>query len=101
FALFWELQLPIAKSSILSLRKYSIPKSTVAQDLWSLSGPDEKDGITSYGLIVNHPDLIHGLSEVKGALVGSSQIEKDCSPFENGRVILILRHEPRNPLDMI
>ncbi|MCD9559558.1 Protein Ycf2 A, partial [Datura stramonium] len=46
--------------------------------LWSLSGPDEKNGITSpdekneitsYGLIENDYDLVHGLLEVEGALV--------------------------------
>ncbi|KAL6492563.1 Protein Ycf2 A [Orobanche gracilis] len=73
----------------------------VAQDLWSLPGPDEKNGITSYGLVENDSDLVHGLLEVEGALVGSSRTEKDCSPFENDRVTLLLRPEPRNPLDMM
>ncbi|KAL0308018.1 UNVERIFIED_CONTAM: protein Ycf2 [Sesamum calycinum] len=45
--------------------------------------------------------LIHGLLEVEGALVGSSRTEKDCSPFDNDRVTLLLRPEPRNPLDMM
>ncbi|KAG5585864.1 hypothetical protein H5410_046298 [Solanum commersonii] len=74
---------------------------SVAQDLWSLSIPNEKNGITSYGLIKNDSDLLHGLLEVEGALVGSSQTEKDCSQFANGRVTLLLRPEPRNPLDMM
>ncbi|MCE5167244.1 Protein Ycf2 A, partial [Datura stramonium] len=73
---------------------------SVAQDLWSLSGPNEKNGITSYGLIENDSVLLHSLLEVEGALVGSSWIEKDCSQFDNDRVTLLLRPEPRNPLDM-
>ncbi|MCE5167299.1 Protein Ycf2, partial [Datura stramonium] len=83
---------------------------TVDQDLWSLSGPDgknritspdEKNGITSYGLVENDSDLVHGLLEVEGALVGSSRAEKDCSQFDNDRVTLLLRPKPRNPLDMM
>ncbi|KAA0034870.1 putative chloroplast RF2 [Cucumis melo var. makuwa] len=73
---------------------------SVLQDLWSLPGPDEKNGITSYGLVENDSDLVHGLLEVEGALLGSSRTEKDCSRFDNDRVRLLLRPEPRNPLDM-
>ncbi|KAI5653929.1 hypothetical protein M9H77_31116 [Catharanthus roseus] len=40
----------------------------IAQDFWSLPGPDEKNGITSYGLVENYSDLVHGLLEVEGAL---------------------------------
>ena len=74
---------------------------SVAQDLWSLPGPDEKNGITSYGLVENNSDLVHGLLEVEGALVGSSRTEKDCSQFDKDRVALLLRSEPRNPLNRI
>ncbi|XP_051115814.1 putative late blight resistance protein homolog R1B-16 [Andrographis paniculata] len=42
----------------------------------------------------NDSDLVHGLFEVEGAL-------KDCSPFDNDRVPLLLRPEPKNPLDMM
>ncbi|KAJ0018583.1 hypothetical protein Pint_09595 [Pistacia integerrima] len=49
----------------------------------------------------NDSDLVHGLLEVEGALVGSSRTEKDCSRFDNDRVTLLLRPEPRNPLDMM
>ncbi|MBA0781612.1 hypothetical protein Gotri_002519, partial [Gossypium trilobum] len=44
---------------------------SVAQDLWSLPGPNEKNGITSYRFIENDSNLVHGLLEVEGALVGS------------------------------
>nr|AGW04709.1 hypothetical chloroplast protein [Matelea biflora] len=75
---------------------------SVAQDLWFLPGPDEQ---TSYRLVENDSDLVHGLLllllEVEGALVGSSRTEKDCSQFDNDRVTLLLRPEPRNPLDMM
>ena len=81
----------------------SCSAGSVVQDLCSLSGPDEKNGITSYGLVENDSDLVHGLLEVEGALLGlgSSRTEKDCSRFDNDRVTLLLRPEPRNPLDMI
>ncbi|KAJ7942064.1 Protein Ycf2 [Quillaja saponaria] len=79
----------------------SCSAGSVAQDLWSLPGPDEKNGITSYGLVENDSDLVHGLLEVEGALVGSSRTEKDCSQFDNDRVTLLLRPEPRNPLNMM
>ncbi|DAD49507.1 TPA_asm: hypothetical protein HUJ06_000055 [Nelumbo nucifera] len=79
----------------------SCSAGSVAQDLWSLPGPDEKNWITSYGFVENDSDIVHGLLEVEGALVGSSRTEKDCSQFDNDRVTLLLRSEPRNPLDMM
>ncbi|PHT38424.1 hypothetical protein CQW23_21997 [Capsicum baccatum] len=66
-----------------------------------LNIPNEKNGITSYGLVENDSDLVHGLLDVEGALVGSSQTEKDSSQFDNGRVALFLQPEPRNPIDMM
>ncbi|KAK5839802.1 hypothetical protein PVK06_008642 [Gossypium arboreum] len=67
----------------------------------SLPGPDEKNGITSYGLVENDSDLVHGLLEVEGTLVGSSGTEKDCGQFDNDRVTLLLRSELGNPLYMM
>ncbi|MCE3051736.1 hypothetical protein HAX54_050611, partial [Datura stramonium] len=41
---------------------------SAAQDLWSLSEPDKKNGITYYGLVgESDSDLVHGLLEVEGA----------------------------------
>eukprot|EP00536_Pseudo-nitzschia_multiseries_P013137 jgi/Psemu1/298328/fgenesh1_pm.543_\ len=97
---YFELGTSMKKLTIL-LYLLSCSAGSVAQDLWSLPGPDEKNGIASYGLVENDSDLVHGLLEVEGALVGSSRTEKDCSPFENDRVTLLLRPEPRNPLDMM
>jgi hypothetical protein len=99
---YFELGTSMKKLTIL-LYLLSCSAGSVAQDLWSLPGPDEKNGITSYGLVENDSDLVHGLLEVEveGALVGSSRTEKDCSPFDNDRVTLLLRPEPRNPLDMM
>ncbi|KAG8369099.1 hypothetical protein BUALT_Bualt15G0114900 [Buddleja alternifolia] len=97
---YFELGMSMKKLTIL-LYLLSCSAGSVAQDLWSLPGPDEKNGITSYGLVENDSDLVHGLLEVEGALVGSSRTEKDCSPFDNDRVTLLLRPEPRNPLDMM
>jgi len=84
---------------LLYLLSYSA--GSVTQDLWSLPGPDEKNGITSYGLVGNNFDLFHGLLEVEGALVGSSRTEKDCSQFHKNRVTLLLRSKPRNPFNRI
>nr|YP_010708395.1 Ycf2 [Scutellaria indica]YP_010708414.1 Ycf2 [Scutellaria indica]WCR48645.1 Ycf2 [Scutellaria indica]WCR48664.1 Ycf2 [Scutellaria indica] len=97
---YFELGTSMKKLTIL-LYLLSCSAGSVAQDLWSLPGPDEKNGITSYGLVENDSDLVHGLLEVEGGLVGSSRTEKDCSPFDNDRVTLLLRPEPRNPLDMM
>nr|YP_010723671.1 Ycf2 protein [Bolbostemma paniculatum]YP_010723688.1 Ycf2 protein [Bolbostemma paniculatum]WDW27041.1 Ycf2 protein [Bolbostemma paniculatum]WDW27058.1 Ycf2 protein [Bolbostemma paniculatum] len=97
---YFELGTSMKKLTIL-LYLLSCSAGSVVQDLWSLPGPDEKNGITSYGLVENDSDLVHGLLEVEGALVGSSRTEKDSSRFDNDRVTLLLRPEPRNPLDMI
>nr|YP_009696628.1 Ycf2 [Kirengeshoma palmata]YP_009696645.1 Ycf2 [Kirengeshoma palmata]QEJ83392.1 Ycf2 [Kirengeshoma palmata]QEJ83393.1 Ycf2 [Kirengeshoma palmata] len=97
---YFELGTSMKKLTIL-LYLLSCSAGSVAQDLWSLPGPDEKNGITSYGLVENDSDLVHGLLEVEGALVGPSRTEKDCSQFDNDGVTLLLRPESRNPLDMM
>ncbi|MFS7985611.1 Protein Ycf2 [Helianthus anomalus] len=86
------------KWCFLVLGLLSCSAGSVTQDLWSLPGPDEKNGITPYGLVDNDSGLVRGLLEVEGALVGSS---RTCSQFDKDRVTLLLRPEPRNPLDMI
>nr|YP_009996492.1 hypothetical chloroplast RF21 [Astragalus laxmannii]QNQ65881.1 hypothetical chloroplast RF21 [Astragalus laxmannii]WDD39443.1 hypothetical chloroplast RF21 [Astragalus mongholicus var. dahuricus]WFG52249.1 hypothetical chloroplast RF21 [Astragalus laxmannii]WFG52325.1 hypothetical chloroplast RF21 [Astragalus laxmannii] len=97
---YFELGTSMKKLTIL-LYLLSCSAGSVAQDLWSLPEPKEKNGITSFRLVENDSDLLHGLLEVEGALVGSSRTEKDCSQFDNDRVRLFLRPEPRNPLNMI
>nr|ANO45209.1 hypothetical chloroplast protein RF21 [Drymophila moorei] len=97
---YFELGTSMKKLTIL-LYLLSCSAGSVAQGLWSSPGPDEKNGITSYGFVENDSDLVHGLLEVEGALVGSSRTKKDCSQFDNNRVTLLLRSEPRNPLDMM
>nr|QWE50783.1 Ycf2 protein [Bruguiera parviflora]QWE50803.1 Ycf2 protein [Bruguiera parviflora] len=97
---YFELGTSMKKLTIL-LYLLSCSAGSVAQDLWSLPGPDEKNGIAYYGLVENDSDLVHGLLEVEGAPVGSSRAEKDCSQFDNDRVTLLLRPEPRSPLDMM
>nr|YP_009891807.1 Ycf2 [Moriera spinosa]YP_009891827.1 Ycf2 [Moriera spinosa]QKK38180.1 Ycf2 [Moriera spinosa]QKK38200.1 Ycf2 [Moriera spinosa] len=97
---YFELGTSMKKFTIL-LYLLSCSAGSVAQDLWSLPGPDEKNRITSYGFVENDSDLVHGLLEVQGALVGSSRTEKDCSQFDNDRVPLLFRSEPRNPLYMM
>ncbi|RYR07892.1 hypothetical protein Ahy_B05g075385 [Arachis hypogaea] len=69
-----------SKSVVLKCHK---PETiSVAQDLWSLPGLDEKNGITSYELVENDSDLVHGLLEVEGAL--RFLYEKYGSEFEEG-----------------
>nr|YP_009627453.1 Ycf2 [Tinospora cordifolia]QCC70900.1 Ycf2 [Tinospora cordifolia] len=97
---YFELGTSMKKLTIL-LYLLSCSAGSVAQDLWSPPGPDEKNWITSYGSVENDSDLVHGLLEVESFLVGSSRTEKDCSQFDNDRVTLLLRSEPRNPLDMM
>nr|UEN68038.1 hypothetical chloroplast RF21 [Kosteletzkya pentacarpos]UEN68039.1 hypothetical chloroplast RF21 [Kosteletzkya pentacarpos] len=97
---YFELGTSMKKLTRL-LYLLSCSAGSVAQDLWSLPGPDEKNGITSYGFVENDSDLVHGLLEVEGALVGSSRTEKDCGQFDNDRVTLLLRSEPGNPLYMM
>nr|WEG89384.1 hypothetical chloroplast RF21 [Amana sp. MW-2023b]WEG89385.1 hypothetical chloroplast RF21 [Amana sp. MW-2023b] len=97
---YFELGTSMKKLTIL-LYLLSCSAGSVAQDLWSSSGPNEKNWITSYGFVENDSDLVHGLLEVEGALAGSSRTEKDCSQFDNNRVTLLLRSEPRNQLDMM
>nr|YP_009557433.1 hypothetical protein RF2 [Kewa sp. GY-2019]QBC72106.1 hypothetical protein RF2 [Kewa sp. GY-2019] len=96
---YFELGTSMKKLTIL-LYLLGCSAGSVAQELWSLSGPDEK-GLTSYRLIEDDSDLVHSLLEVEGALVGSSRTEKDCSQFDNDRVTLLLRPELRTPLDMM
>ncbi|MBA0754202.1 hypothetical protein Gogos_021366 [Gossypium gossypioides] len=79
----------------------ALTNEALSINLWSLPRPDEKNGITSYGFVDNDFDLVHGLLEVEGALVGSSQSEKDCGQFDNDRVTLLLRSEPGNLLYMM
>nr|YP_009973443.1 hypothetical protein RF2 [Halophila beccarii]YP_009973456.1 hypothetical protein RF2 [Halophila beccarii]QNH92894.1 hypothetical protein RF2 [Halophila beccarii]QNH92907.1 hypothetical protein RF2 [Halophila beccarii] len=100
-----------------SMKKFTIflyflscSAGSVVRDLWSPLGPDEITWITSsssYGFLESHgfvesdSDLVHGLLEVEGVLVGSSRTETDCSQFDKNRVPWLLRPEPRNPLDMM
>nr|UUF92536.1 hypothetical protein RF2 [Allium fasciculatum]UUF92537.1 hypothetical protein RF2 [Allium fasciculatum] len=97
---YFKLGTSMKKLTIL-LYLLSCSAGSVAQDLWSSPGSGEKNRIPSYGFVENDSDLVHGLLEVEGALAGSSRTEKDCSQFDNNRVTLLLRSEPRNPLDMM
>nr|WCR63274.1 hypothetical chloroplast RF21 [Trigonella foenum-graecum] len=95
---YFELGTSMKKLTIL-LYLLSCSAGSVAQDLWSIAGPNEEnDGITSYRLLDNDSDLVHGLLEIEGALLGSSQTG---SQFDNDGVTFLLRPEPRNPLNMI
>jgi len=100
FKWYFELGTRMKKLTIL-LYLLSSSAGSVAQDLWFLPRPAEKKGYCSFRLAEDDSDLVHGLLEVESALVRSSQTEKDCSQFDNDRVILLHRPEPRNPLDMM
>jgi len=60
---YFELGTSMKKLMIL-LYLLSCSAGSIAQDLWSLPGPDEKNGITYYGLVENDSDLVHDLLEV-------------------------------------
>nr|YP_010712266.1 Ycf2 protein [Corydalis ternata]YP_010712288.1 Ycf2 protein [Corydalis ternata]WDA92921.1 Ycf2 protein [Corydalis ternata]WDA92943.1 Ycf2 protein [Corydalis ternata] len=99
---YFELATSMKRLTIL-LYLLSCSAGSVAHDLWSLPGPDEKTGITSY-LVETDSALVRGLLEVfegEVTLVGSSRTEKDGSQFDNDRVTFLLRSERRNPLDMM
>ncbi|RWR98289.1 hypothetical protein CKAN_02781900 [Cinnamomum micranthum f. kanehirae] len=98
---YFELGTSMKKLTILLYLLSCSAGSVALRSLWSPPGPDEKNWITSYGFVENDSDLVHGLLEVEGALLGSSRTEKDCSQFDNDRVTLLLRSEPRNQLDMM
>nr|YP_010474456.1 hypothetical protein RF2 [Corydalis minutiflora]YP_010474485.1 hypothetical protein RF2 [Corydalis minutiflora]UVH68743.1 hypothetical protein RF2 [Corydalis minutiflora]UVH68772.1 hypothetical protein RF2 [Corydalis minutiflora] len=94
---YFELATRMKKLTIL-LYLLSCSAGSVAQDLWSLPGPD---GITSY-LVETDSALVRGLLEVfEGDGTLSSRTEKDGSQFDNDRVTLLLRSERRHPLDMM
>ncbi|KAL6515082.1 Protein Ycf2 [Orobanche minor] len=97
---YFELGTSMKKLTIL-LYLLSCSAGSVAQDLWFLPRPDEKSGSCYFRLLENDSDLVNGLLAVEGALARLSPTEKDCSPFENDRVTLLLRPEPRKPLDMM
>ena len=95
---YFELGTSMKKLTLL-LYLLSCSAGSVAKDLWSLPGPNENnDGITSYRLLENDSDLVHGLLEIEGALLEPSQTG---GRFDNDGVTLLLRSEPRNPLNMI
>ena len=77
----------------LTILLYLLSCSTrsVAQDLWYLPKPDKKNEITFSNVAKNDFHLVYDLLEVEGALMTSSQIEKDCSRFENNHVTLQIR----------
>lgn len=93
---YFELGTSMKRLTILLL---SCSAGLVAQNLWSLLEPDDKNERAP--LVENDSNLVQGLVEVESALVGSSRTEKDCSRFDNDRVPLLFRPEPRNPLDMM
>lgn len=63
----------------------------------------EKNGISYSGRLgKTDSELVHGLLRSrKRSVLGSSPTEKDCSPFDNDRLILLHQPESRNPLNMM
>nr|YP_010323883.1 hypothetical chloroplast RF2 [Miliusa glochidioides]YP_010323900.1 hypothetical chloroplast RF2 [Miliusa glochidioides]UKP90032.1 hypothetical chloroplast RF2 [Miliusa glochidioides]UKP90050.1 hypothetical chloroplast RF2 [Miliusa glochidioides] len=100
---YFELGMSMKRLTIL-LYLLSCSAGSVAQDIWSPLGPDDPNAnglAASYKFAEDDSDLVNGLLEVEVALVGSSRTEKDCSQFDNDRVTLLLRSEPRNPFYMM
>nr|YP_009926718.1 hypothetical protein RF2 [Lophopyxis maingayi]QNK05010.1 hypothetical protein RF2 [Lophopyxis maingayi] len=95
---YFELGKSMKKITIL-LYLLSCSAGLVAQGLWSPPGPENV--IANYGLTENDSDLVHGLLEIESALLGSLHTEKDFNLFDNDRVPLLLRPEPRGPLDVM
>jgi len=54
---YFEERMSIQKLTIL-LYLLSCSAGSVAQDLWSLPGPDEQNGIASYGLVENDSEFL-------------------------------------------
>ncbi|KAL8252473.1 hypothetical protein R6Q59_036166 [Mikania micrantha] len=42
---------------------------SITKDLWSLPGPDEKNGIILYGLVENDSGLVRGLILIEGSVL--------------------------------
>nr|YP_009171132.1 hypothetical chloroplast RF21 [Pelargonium dichondrifolium]AJA38338.1 hypothetical chloroplast RF21 [Pelargonium dichondrifolium] len=89
---YFELGTSMKRLTIL-LYLLSCFAGSVAQDLWSSTGSDDKTEIFSYGLLENDSYLAQGLLELEGALV-SSRTEKACSRFDNDQVTLFFWAEP-------
>nr|YP_009975934.1 Ycf2 [Annona reticulata]YP_009975961.1 Ycf2 [Annona reticulata]QNK05351.1 Ycf2 [Annona reticulata]QNK05378.1 Ycf2 [Annona reticulata] len=97
---YFELEMSMKRLTIL-LYLLSFSAGPVAHDTWSTLRPPDR-GTTAYLKFGRcDADLVNGLLELEVALVGSSRAEKDCSQFDNDRVTLLLRSEPRNPFDML
>ncbi|GAY48955.1 hypothetical protein CUMW_115560 [Citrus unshiu] len=84
---YFEFRTSMKKLMVL-LYLLSCSTRSVAQDLWYLPKANEKNEINSSNVGKNDSDLVYDLLEVEGALMRSSQIEKDCSRFENNHVTL-------------
>nr|YP_010516322.1 hypothetical protein Ycf2 [Striga asiatica]YP_010516346.1 hypothetical protein Ycf2 [Striga asiatica]UXL88482.1 hypothetical protein Ycf2 [Striga asiatica]UXL88506.1 hypothetical protein Ycf2 [Striga asiatica] len=97
---YFELGTSMKKLTIF-LYLLSCSGGLVAQDLWSRPGPDDKNEIAYYAFVENNSDLVHGLLEIAGALDASLPTEKYRSPFGDDGVPFLLRHEPKNPLEMM
>nr|AIK21316.1 hypothetical chloroplast RF21 [Lathyrus sativus] len=90
-----ELGRSMKKLTIL-LYLLSCSAGSVAEDFFSVPRPNENND-ASYRLRENDSDLVHGLLEIEGALLGPSETG---SRFDNDGVPLLLRPE-RNPLKML
>nr|KJB25118.1 hypothetical protein B456_004G177300 [Gossypium raimondii] len=70
----WYIELGKSmKKLMILLYLLSCSARSITQYLWSLPGPYEINWITSYRFVEKYCYLVHGLLEVEGALVGSSQ----------------------------
>ncbi|XLS94667.1 hypothetical protein HN51_070675 [Arachis hypogaea] len=81
----WHFKLRTStKELTILLYLLSCSAGSIAQDLWFLSGLDEKNGITSYELVENDSDLVHGLLEILFYVDKRFLYEKYESEFAKG-----------------
>lgn len=73
----------------------------VGEEVWCVGGGDEKKGMSCCGVVENDCDVVDGVLEVEGGVVGWWGREKDWSGFDNDGVRLVVGGEGRNGLDMM
>nr|YP_009433354.1 hypothetical chloroplast RF21 [Zostera marina]YP_009433371.1 hypothetical chloroplast RF21 [Zostera marina]ATD85264.1 hypothetical chloroplast RF21 [Zostera marina]ATD85281.1 hypothetical chloroplast RF21 [Zostera marina] len=92
----WYFELGTSMKKLTILLFFLVVPPDRPLKIFGLHSYPVKKNILFYGFLENDFDLVYGLLEVEGALVGSSRTEKDCSQFANNRVI---RSESKNLLD--
>ncbi|KAL6496667.1 Protein Ycf2 [Orobanche hederae] len=95
----WDLRAHVRSVQDHGLLSYQIGRA-VAQNVLISNCLVDPISIYMHKQLCEEDSYLYKCS-VEGALARLSPTEKDCSPFENDRVTLLLRPEPRKPLDMM